>query len=223
MTARAAPRAAARGERGACIKRRVACRAAQRPRSAAVVVKDVQADRSDHARSRTGAGGCLPAAHPLVCVAGRSPGWCLPENRRRNRLPKAVASVAQRFPRGHLPLRGQHRLCRRGRQRTCFPFHPRCQNGGAGTSHALPAFFMRAAGRDDTASLYPAVALRYRRVASQHRIAPPQTMAAPCQKAQDSDAPSSHTDSAEDSTGMKYEAPARMVTLPCRMPTFQAA
>lgn len=43
------------------------------------------------------------------------------------------------------------------------------------------------------------------RVASQHGMAPPQTMAAPFQK---SGARSSTVERAADSTGMKYEAPA---------------
>ena len=60
------------------------------------------------------------------------------------------------------------------------------------------------------------------RVATQHRMAPPHTMAAPCQNASDSGARSSKVDSAADSTGMKYDAPASTVTLPCKMPTFQA-
>lgn len=46
-------------------------------------------------------------------------------------------------------------------------------------------------------------AARFARVASQHRTAPPHTMAAPCQKAHDRGVRSSTLDSAADSTGMK--------------------
>ena len=48
-----------------------------------------------------------------------------------------------------------------------------------------------------------ALGTREPRVASQQRIAPPHTMAAPCQNASDSGARSSRVDSAADSTGMK--------------------
>src|SRR5690606_7366262 len=63
----------------------------------------------------------------------------------------------------------------------------------------------------------------FARVANQQRIDPMQTMAAPCQNDSDSGVRNSTAARAADSTGMKYEAPARTVTLPCRMPTFHAA
>ncbi len=47
-------------------------------------------------------------------------------------------------------------------------------------------------------------------------------MQAPCQKCQDSGACSTTAASAADITGMNCDAPASTVTLPRRMPTFQA-
>lgn len=52
---------------------------------------------------------------------------------------------------------------------------------------------------------------------------PAQTMDAPFQKADESGVRKRVAARAAEHTGMKYEAPARTVTLPCRMPTFQAA
>lgn len=52
---------------------------------------------------------------------------------------------------------------------------------------------------------------------------PPQTISAPCQNENDSGALSSTAASAEESTGVKYEPTAIMVTLPCSIPTFHAA
>ena len=48
-------------------------------------------------------------------------------------------------------------------------------------------------------------------------------MNAPIQNEPGSGTRSSTAASEAESTGMKYDAPARMVTLPCRMPTFHAA
>ena len=61
------------------------------------------------------------------------------------------------------------------------------------------------------------------RVASQHRIDPATTIAAPFQNVRDSGACSSAAARAAENTGMKYDAPANTVTLPCKMPTFHAA
>lgn len=62
-----------------------------------------------------------------------------------------------------------------------------------------------------------------RRVAHQQSREPMQTIMAPCQKENDSGALSSTAASADDSTGVKYEPTAMMVTFPCKIPTFRAA
>ena len=49
------------------------------------------------------------------------------------------------------------------------------------------------------------------------------TMRAPCQKLSDGGVLSTAAAMAAGKTGMKYYAPARIVTLPRRMPTFHAA
>jgi len=60
-------------------------------------------------------------------------------------------------------------------------------------------------------------------VANQHKTDPTQTKSAPCQNEKPNAVANTAEENAEEKTGIKYEAPVSMVTLPFIIPTFHAA